>query len=88
MSLLINRLVNREISYSENVLVRKSADHAHLMRKALLDEMPVPSAESLAGIYEENGIPYRLEFVMLIGSCSQAIKSIFIDNGISLAEVR
>ena len=88
MSMLINRLVNRDLSFSEGELLSRSADYATLLRRVLLGEIPVANMNRLMSIFKGSGLPCNLPFVTLIAGCAKSIESALSDYGVSLADVK
>lgn len=88
ISLLIHRLVNRELAYTRGQLISKSASDAQVLRKLLLGQIPVKDTQRLAKLLTEAGMACPPELASLIVVCAQAIQDFLGDYGISLAEVR
>lgn len=88
MSLLINRLIARELSYPEVVRLSASAGAATILRKILFTEMPPLAIRQQSMLLKEEGMPSNYDFVSMLARCAMQIESALAKSGIGVAEVR
>lgn len=88
MSLLINRLIAKELTYPEGVRLSSSAGAATILRKFLLTEMPPLAIRQQSMLFKEAGMPSNHDFVSMLARCALQIESALARSGIGVAEVR
>lgn len=87
MCLLINRLVNRELTYTEGELVSKSADFATILRRVLLAQIQVSDTNRVMRMFKGLGMPCSSEFVEMVNNCAVSIRTVLADHGIVPADI-
>ncbi|MBD5804520.1 hypothetical protein AZOA_39630 [Azoarcus sp. Aa7] len=88
ISLLVNRLVIRELSHVDGGRVNASADAASLLRKIMLGEFSVRDQPQLSRIFEGAQMPSGSDFVAFIVMCAGVVDSALTKAGVSVEDVR
>jgi len=88
ISLLVNRLVIRELSHVDGGRVNASADAASLLRKIMLGEFSMRDKSQLSRILEGAQMPSGSDFVGFIDMCAGVVESALTKAGVSVEDVR